>query len=352
MDATRESGESRTRFALNDDCRTPAILTHVAEPTHWAFPSDLQPKSGEVPFDLSVPLDAVVALRVEIPEDAFTASILGTERTGNGVVIDDTGLVLTIGYLITEAASIWLTTHSGHVVAGHALAYDQVTGLGLVQPLGKLDLRPVPRTDIASADLDDDVFVIGHGGRGHALRARVFARREFAGYWEYLLDEALFTTPPHPEWSGAALLDGNGRLVGIGSLFVQEAAGDDTVKGNMFVPSELIDPILDAMLRTGRPEREPRPWLGIYTAETKDGIAIQGLAGGGPAERAGVQLGDVVRAVAGEAVEGLADFYRRVWRRGPAGVDVPLTLARDGKARNVIVHSVDRSALLKKPSLQ
>lgn len=324
----------------------------MADQTHWSFPSELQPKSGEVPFDLAVALNAVVAIRVEVAEDAFTASILGTERTGNGVVINDDGLVLTIGYLITEAETIWLTTHSGTVVPGHALAYDQVTGLGLVLPLGKLGLRPLPRTDLESADLDDDVFVIGHGGRAHALRARVFARREFAGYWEYLLDDALFTTPPHPEWSGAALLDGNGRLVGIGSLFVQEAEEDETVKGNMFVPAELIDPILDDMLHLGRVDRPPRPWLGLYTAETKDGIAIQGLATGGPAERAGVHLGDVVRDVAGEPVEDLADFYRSVWQRGTAGTEVPLTLLREGHVKTVTVQSVDRSALLKKPQLQ
>ena len=324
----------------------------MSDQAQWAFPDELQPKSDEVAFDLRAALDAVVALRVEVPEDAFTASILGTERTGNGVVINEEGLVLTIGYLITEADSIWLKSHSGSVVPGHALAYDQTTGLGLVVPLGKLDLPPLPRTKLRSASLDHDVFVIGHGGRGHALRARVFARREFAGYWEYLLDEALFTTPPHPEWSGAALLDGRGRLIGIGSLFVQESDGDDTVKGNMFVPSELIDPILDDMLRIGRADRPARPWLGIYTAETKDGITIQGLASGGPAERAGVQLGDTVRAVAGEPVAGLADFYRSVWQRGTAGVEVPLGIARDGKATQVTIRSVDRGALLKKPLLQ
>lgn len=324
----------------------------MADQTHWAFPSELQPKAGEVPFDLGLALNAVVALRVEVPDDAFTASILGTERTGNGVVINDDGVVLTIGYLITESTSIWITTHAGHVVPGHALAYDQVTGLGLVLPLGKLDVAPVPRIDLDSAELDDDVYVIGHGGRGHALRARIVARREFAGYWEYLLDEALFTAPAHPEWSGAALLDARGRLVGIGSLFVQEGENDETVKGNMFVPSELIDPILDDMLLRGRAERTPRPWLGIYTAETKDGLTIQGLASDGPAERAGVQLGDVVKDVAGESIDGLAEFYRSVWQRGGAGAPIPLTLSREGKLTRVTVQSVDRSALLKKPLLQ
>src|SRR6478736_5781333 len=324
----------------------------MADSTHWAFPTEMQPTRDDVPFDLDRALGAVVAMRVEVPEDAFTASVLGTERTGNGVVIDEAGVVLTIGYLITEADSIWLTTQAGHVVPGHALAYDQVTGLGLVLPLGKLDVAAIPRIDLDAADFGGDIFVIGSGGIGHALRARLFARREFAGYWEYLLDEALFTTPHHPEWSGAALLDGNGRLVGIGSLFVQEAEEDETVKGNMFVPAELIDPILDDMLHLGRVDRPPRPWLGLYTAETRDGIAIQGLATDGPAERAGVQLGDVVRDVAGEPIDDLADFYRCVWQRGAAGTEVPLTLLREGKVRNVTVRSVDRSALLKKPQLQ
>jgi S1-C subfamily serine protease len=323
----------------------------MADQQRWAFPADLQPTDDEVTFDLTRAINAVVALRVEVSEDAFTASVLGTTRVGNGVVIDD-GLVLTIGYLITEAESIWITTHSGNVVPGHALAYDPVTGLGLVLLLGKLGVASIPRAALESADVDDDVYVIGNGGRGHALHARLFARREFAGYWEYLLDEALFTTPPHPEWSGAALLDANGRLIGIGSLFVQEADGDETVKGNMFVPSELIDPILDDMLKLGRVNRPPRPWLGIYTAETNDGIAIQGLADGGPAERAGVHLGDIVRDVAGEPIGGLADFYRSVWQRGAAGIEIPLTLLRASRLTNVTVRSVDRSALLKKPQLQ
>src|SRR5581483_8075953 len=175
----------------------------MADQTQWSFPPELQAASGDLAFDLTRALDAVVALRVEVPGDAFTASILGTERAGNGVVIRDDGLVLTIGYLITEAESIWLTSHAGAVVPGHALAYDQVTGLGLVQPLARLDAPAMPTTSLDDADLDGDVFVIGAGGRAHALRARIFARREFAGYWEYLLDEALFTTPPHPEWRRA-----------------------------------------------------------------------------------------------------------------------------------------------------
>jgi S1-C subfamily serine protease len=192
----------------------------MSELTRWAFPQALQPAQDEVGFDLKSALNAVVALRAEVPDDAFTAHILGTERMGSGVVIGDDGLVLTIGYLITEAASIWLTANDGSVVEGHPLAYDFATGLGLVQPLGRLPLPAMRLGSIVPVAPDDDVFVLGHGGRTHALKASVFAKQEFAGYWEYLLDEALFTTPPHPEWSGAALLDDSGRLIGIGSLLL------------------------------------------------------------------------------------------------------------------------------------
>jgi len=324
----------------------------VSESTRWAFPPALQPAQGDVGFDLKAALDAVVALRAEVPDDAFTASILGTERLGNGVVIRDDGLVLTIGYLITEAASVWLTGNDGSVVQGHPLAYDFASGFGLVQPLGRPHWPVLGRGSAAALAEDDDVFVLGHGGRAHALKATVFAKREFAGYWEYLLDEALFTTPPHPEWSGAALLDEDGRLVGIGSLLLQEKVGDETVDGNMFVPVDLLEPILGDLLRTGRSAHPPRPWLGVYVIEAQGRLVVNGLAGGGPAERAGVAAGDVVVAVAGERVTGLADLFRRVWRHGAAGVAVPLTLARDGAPLHFSVRSTDRYDLLKKPSLQ
>ena len=199
-------------------------------------------------------------LSSHIPEDGYTASMLGTERTGNGVVIRDDGLIVTIGYLITEAESIWITTHDNRVVQGHPLAYDFATGMGLVLPLGPLDAAHVTLGSAANAAVDDEVFVIGHGGRGHALKAEIFARREFAGYWEYLLDVALFTSPPHPEWSGAALLDREGRLIGIGSLFVQEAAGDEVKKGNMFVPIDVLraDPRRHGQDRARRSGRRGR----------------------------------------------------------------------------------------------
>jgi len=324
----------------------------MPEINEWSFPSDLQPRAEEVSFDLGSVLRSLVLIRAEIPEDAFTASVLGTERVGNGVVIGEDGLILTIGYLITEAESIWLHAHDGSVIAGHALAYDFATGFGLVQPLGRIAAPALARGESASAEVGSDVLVIGHGGRAHALKAGVFAKREFAGYWEYLLDEALFTSPPHPQWGGSALVGGDGRLIGVGSLFVQEAIHGSTVQGNMFVPIDLLEPILDDLLRFGRSRQAPRPWLGMYTAENEGKLVVGGLAKGAPAEVAGVRLGDIVLEFDGARASGLADLLRKTWSVGAAGVEVPLTLARDSEVKHIRVRSADRHDFLRKPALQ
>ena len=250
----------------------------MAEQKGWAFPAEMRPKPEDWRFDLDRVLDAVVLLRAEIPDDAFTASILGTERAGNGVVIGENGLVLTIGYLITEASVIWLTTNKGTVAGGTVLAYDQATGFGLVQPLGKLGVRPLERGSAGSIRVGENVVVAGHGGRAHALKATVFAKREFAGYWEYVLDEALFTAPAHPQWGGSALIGGDGRLAAIGSLLVQEKIDAGTLQGNMLVPIDLLEPILDNLLRTGHSGQAPRPWLGMYTTEVEHHLVVAGLA--------------------------------------------------------------------------
>jgi len=323
----------------------------MADLSNWAFPPEMQPNPEQARFDLDAALDSMVLLRAEVPEDAFTAGILGTERIGNGVVIRDDGLVLTIGYLITEATTIWLNTNKGAAVAGHALAYDQPTGFGLVQPLGKLGVPALARGTADSCRVGDDVVVAGHGGRKHALRAKLIAKREFAGYWEYVLDEALFTAPAHPHWSGAALIGGDGRLLGVGSLMVQEESAGRTVQGNMIVPIDLLEPILEDMLKHSRAKRPARPWLGLYATEVKGHVVVSGLAGGGPAERSGVQVGDIVMEVSGERVGGLADLFRRIWSIGPAGVEVPLTLVREGAVSRIQVRSADRQDLLKKPAL-
>jgi S1-C subfamily serine protease len=323
----------------------------MASESGWAFPGKLQPKPDKWPFDLGAALDAVVELRAEVPEDAFTAQILGTERAGNGIVIRDDGLVLTIGYLVTEASTIWLTTNRGAVVSGTVLAYDQPTGFGLVQALGKLGVPALARGSAATCKVGDRMMLAGHGGRSHTLEAKIFAKREFAGYWEYVLDEAIYTWPAHPQWGGAALIGADGKLAGVGSLLVQEKEGERTLQGNMIVPIDLLEPILNDLLTMGRANRPPRPWLGLYATEIGEHLVVAGLAEGSPAEKAELEVGDVLLEVAGERIAGLADLFRRIWRLGAAGVEVPLTYAREGNVARAHLKSADRSDFLKKPHL-
>jgi S1-C subfamily serine protease len=323
----------------------------MTESSSWAFPASLQPQADEVAFDADRVSASIVRLRAEIPDDAFTAPMLGTERHGNGIVVRDDGLVLTIGYLITEASATWLTTGDGNVVPAHPLLYDYASGFGLVHPLGSLKAPPIAIGNPARVDAGDDVYVIGFGGRAHALKARVFAKREFAGYWEYVLDQAFFTTPAHPEWSGAALVDAQGRLLGVGSLFVQEQQEDEPTQGNMFVPIDLLAPLLDTLDGGARAARPARPWLGMYTADANDGLVVNGVAINAPADVAGIEPGDIVVGIGGEPVHGLADLFRRIWRTGPAGSDVALTLLRKGTRVEVTVRSASRDDFLKKPSM-
>ncbi|HEY6453251.1 MAG TPA: S1C family serine protease [Steroidobacteraceae bacterium] len=317
----------------------------------WELPEAVQPRQGDLRFDLQVVYRSVVLLHTETSEDAYTASILGTDRLGHGVVIRGGGrnLVLTIGYLITEAESIWLTDHDGRVVEACPLAFDSVSGFGLVQPLGTLDTPALERGSSSTLAVGDRVIIVGHGGARHSLEARLIARREFAGYWEYLLEEALFTAPPHPQWGGTALVDENGLLLGIGSLFVEESMAQERFDANMFVPVELLAPVLEEMIELGHPRRPPRPWLGIYTAEQSDHVIVAGLTRDGPAHRAGLRPGDLIMEVAGQRVFSLPQFLRGVWSSGAAGAQVSLTLARGRESLHVNVHSASREDFLKQP---
>jgi S1-C subfamily serine protease len=295
-------------------------------------------------------LRSVVALRAHIPDDAFTARTLGTLREGSGVVIRESGLVLTIGYLITEANEVWLTTTDGRVVPAHPLAYDQVTGFGLVQALGALDLPALELGDSDAARIGDPVVFAD--GQGQSITGSIIARQEFAGYWEYLLEAALFIAPAHPSWGGAALIGADGNLLGVGSLRLQMIQSGQVTDINMVVPINLLRPILDDMLTRGEPARTPRPWLGVFSAETNGEVVVMNVADGGPAAEAGIRRGDIISDIRDSEVGGLADFYRKLWEIGPAGSEIPLRIVRDGRESWLRIKSTDRNQLLSKPRLQ
>src|SRR5438105_8059909 len=318
----------------------------------WEIPGEIQPKQEDCAFDLDRALGAVLGLRATVPEDASTAGTLGTERAGSGVLIREDGLVLTIGYLVTEAETMWLTSEGGGAVQAHVLAYDQETGFGLVQALGRLEVPAIDLGIGVRVGAGDRAIMAAEGGRRHALSARVVARQEFAGYWEYVLDRAIFTAPAHPFWGGAALIGADGSLIGIGSLHVQHSNGRELRRDvNMVVPIDLLPPIIDDILTYGRPNRPPRPWLGLYAAEVEDAIVVAGLSERGPASKTGLKPGDRILAVRDEPISSLASFWRRVWATGPAGSEVVLQVMRDKETMKVRIPSADRTRLLKAPKL-
>jgi len=316
----------------------------------WSIPHNLQPAIGDYAFDLDHVLRAVVGLRANVPPDAFTAGALGTERSGSGVVIRP-GLVLTIGYLITEAETVWLIDADGRALPGHALAYDQTTGFGLVQALGRLDLPALELGDSDALIIGASAILAAAGGRAHAIETKVVGRQEFAGYWEYLLDEAIFTAPAHPFWSGAPLIGQDGKLLGTGSLILQQGDGKRRHDMNMVVPVSILRPVLDDLLTLGRVNAPPRPWLGLFVMENEGGLVVGGLADNGPAEKAGIRPGDRVVALGDEEISDLGALWRRLWSSGQPGTPVRLRLQRDDSEVVVRVQSADRASFLRTPRM-
>ena len=293
-----------------------------------------------------------MTIQSSIPEDAYTARTLGEQRTGSGVVIRDSGLVLTIGYLITEAETVWLARTDGHVVPGHALAIDQESGFGLVQALDRLNCPTLEFGRSGEAGIGDPV-VVAAGGGTRAVHASIVGKQEFAGYWEYFLDEAIFTAPAHPFWGGAGVIGADGRLIGIGSLHIEQLTAPGGPRDiDMIVPIDLLPPILGDLLSYSRVNKPARPWLGIYSAESDGEVVVAAVADRGPAAAAGLRRGDVLASVRGAEIADLGDFYRKVWGCGDAGVEVPIEVVRDGRALGLTIKSADRTEFLKRPKLQ
>ena len=291
---------------------------------------------------------AITRVRASVPETAYTARSLGTEREGNGVVIDTTGHVLTIGYLILEAETIDIVGADNEVVRATFVGYDHHSGFGLVRTTTPLAVQPMPLGPSAGVTVGDPVLVAGYGGTEAVQGVRVVARQEFAGYWEYLLEDAIFTTPPYPHFGGAALIDRTGRLVGIGSLLTPvELPTGERVPGNMFVPIDRLKPILADLIASGRSSEPPRPWIGLHAEETHGRVFVRRTLSESPAARAGLAPGDIILKVGQQEVQGLADFYRQVWALGAAGVPIPLKILHGTRISDVTVHSADRYQYLK-----
>ena len=299
--------------------------------------------------------DAVLGVVALIPETARTAETLGTRRLGSGVLIDDKGLVLTIGYLIMEAETAAVIGPDGQTVGADIVAFDHESGFGLLRARTPIDAVPMNLGVSKNLAEGTPVLAVSHGGKretGSVVAARIVARRPFAGYWEYLIEDALFSVPPLKEYGGAALIDGNGHLIGIGSLIVNDAVPSHRpVFGNMFVPVDLLAPVIDELIATGRRSRPGAPWLGVSIDEAEGRVFITRLSMAGPGETAGLEPGDFIIGVNGKRVRGMEDYLRKVRSQGRAGDDIALDVvprgARDLTIRRVVVPSIDRNDWLR-----
>jgi serine protease Do len=289
--------------------------------------------------ELTVDQFSVVKITVKAVPDARSARSLGPQREGTGVVIDSSGLVLTIGYLVTEADTVELATANGQKFPANVVGYDNVTGFGLVKSLKPLPIKPVDFGESSVSNLRDLVLIVGFDG---VAPAYIVSKRPFVGYWEYLLDEAIYTAPVTVNWQGAALLSKEGKLLGIGSLAVGDAVGRGGVPGNMFVPIDTLKPVLGDFIANGKATTKPRPWLGITSQEVQGKVIVTRVTADGPAADAGLQAGDIIVGLGGQSLSGQADFYQRLWKSGDAGVEVTLDVLKGSKVEAVKVKSIDR----------
>jgi S1-C subfamily serine protease len=314
----------------------------------WAVPSVGAPDASAPPpppgtsprSERTVDALSVVNLRSRAFAGARSSRTLGAQREGTGVVLDAEGLVLTIGYLILEAETVELSTADGTSFPASVVGYDNATGFGLVRSLRPLPIRPIQIGQSSQVATRARVLIVGFDGVAPAV---VVSRRQFVGFWEYLLDDAIYTAPATVNWSGAALLDHEGKLLGIGSLSVNDALGSDNqVPGNLFVPIDLLKPLLKDLVTYGKSSARPRPWIGVQTQDVHGNVIVTRVSPDGPADLASVRPGDVIVSLGGELIKGQADFYTRLWSRGPAGVEIPLEVLRAGKIQSVTVTSADR----------
>ena len=316
----------------------------------WALGAGAAAKAAE--STMGEIMNAVVAVHAEIRPNGRTVDTLGPSRTGSGVLVGDDGLILTIGYIVMEAASIDVLTRQGQRVPADFVAYDHDSGFGLLRARRPLDVKPLELGDSDALKEGAKLLVVSIGLGVPVTPVQVVSRRPFAGYWEYLLDSAIYTMPPHREYGGAALIDQAGKLVGIGSLLLNDAPAQGVQGfGNMFVPVGVLKPVLSQLVKSGRSGRPVRPWLGVYSQEFDGQLIVSKLAAGGPGELAGLKLGDIILGVGGRKVTNLVDFYRMVHARGRAGSVVPLDILSQKDAdiavRQVEVTSADRHGWLR-----
>ena len=329
-------------FAICAFCLVVAAPAAHAQDRAAAKPAESADSKMMDTVDAAKLFGAIVKVNVRAVPHARSSATLGSEREGTGIVIGDKGLILTIGYLIVEADDVNVVDNSGRKLAAQVVGYDHATGFGLLRTISPFDAKPVVFGDSAKAAEREPVMIASSAADGVSF-AFIVSKRAFSGNWEYALDQAIYTSPPTLNWSGAALLDKNGKLLGVGSLIVREATDEEPkVPGNMFVPIDLLKPILADLVAGGRRAGPARPWLGVAADEVQGRLVVTRVSPEGPADKAGIQPGDIILGVGSDQVRTQPDFYKKVWSRGGAGTSIPLKLLQGVDVKEVPVTSMDR----------
>ncbi len=336
--ATLAAFAKRAASVRRAACATLAVLVSSLWCAASAIAQDIKRAEGGASADQLV--SAIVQVRVKALPDARSNATLGPTREGSGIVIDGKGHVLTIGYLVIESDAIELVTSANKTVPATLAGYDHATGFGLLRATAPLEAKPIDLGDSGALTEKEPVIVLPHGGRDAASFGRVTAKRPFAGSWEYLLDQAIFVSPPTMAWAGAALINRDLRLVGVGSLLVRDAGGEP---GNMFVPVDVLKPILADLIKQGKRSGPTRPWLGLATEELQGRLLVTRVSPESPADKAGLKPGDIVLGVGSDTVKSHSEMYRKIWSIGPAGVEVPFKVLQGAELKDLKVKSIDRA---------
>ena len=292
--------------------------------------------------------ESIVSVRSIIPPEARTAASLGVEREGNGVAIDE-NYILTIGYLVLESESIEIGLSDGRQLPAKLVGYDPTSGFGILKSIVPLKMSPLQLGNSDDINSEEDLLILPSPNRGVGSIVRSVSRRPFSGWWEYFVESPIYTTPPNRFWAGAPILNGDGEILGIGSLFVSESVPGISSPGNMSVPINLLKPILGDLLSNGRRKSKIQPYLGISSDDSTNKIIVTQVSKDGPAFRAGIKPEDIIVTINGSQISNLKSFYEKVWKSGEAGVTIDLSVIRSGSLMNFKVKTVDRLDYLFKP---
>jgi S1-C subfamily serine protease len=291
-------------------------------------------------------LSSVVHIHTEVPSAHPSTRILGDERMGTGTVVDPSGLILTVNYVVMGGETIQVTLARGRALRAEIVAQDFEVGLALLR-VKRQGLPAAPVTASESLTRGDPVFALGSTGprERRVAGGLVTYLGEFEAYWEYLLDRGIVSSAANPGFGGGPLFTLSGKMVGVVSLNLNEIA-----RSSLAIPVECYLRNQEEFVRFGRVVSRPqRAWLGVFAHVLEEGVVVAGLVPNGPGARSGIQEGDLIVSLDAREVPTRKDLYLSLWRHAP-GEKMTLEVMRDNQVRRLSVTAGDRADFYKQIS--